>query len=235
LGLLVACAVVGTLVLGRRWYLAGLMTACVGLAAWSVRGGSMLYVLLRADSTGANGRVFLQLLGELIVFFFVIGAMWNFLWVRHFRAGLAAAPRADEQNRSPGAAILAQIGLMAVLLLILAATARKKQILAAVFIAGWAATGIAEAYFADRKAARWYWVGPLAVGAIGYLANYFSAGSSALSLEVGQMSGTFAPLSRVLPLDYASLGCAGAILGYWMASTEQGEAKGTGELSAEKA
>jgi len=31
----------------------------------------------------------------------------------------------------------------------------------------------------------------------------------------GQGGGLLAPLARPLPLDYASLGTAGAILGYW--------------------
>lgn len=216
LALLVACTFVGTLLLGRRWYLAGLMCATAGLAVWSIRGGTMEYVLFRADATGSRQGIFLRLLGELIVFFGVIAAMWSFLWSRRQLNPLDES-EADEQGRSVGAALLAQAGLMGAFLLILVVTARKKQVLSAMFFASWAATGIAHLYFANRKASRWYWVGPFIVGLVGYLANYFSPGGA---IEIGQVTGTFAPLGRVLPLDYASIGCAAAILGYWMAEPE---------------
>ena len=56
------------------------MCATAGLTVWAVRGGTMSYVLFNANNSGANARVFLQLLGELILLFGVIGTIWNVIW-----------------------------------------------------------------------------------------------------------------------------------------------------------
>lgn len=219
--LLVICTVLGTLVLGRRWFLAGLMTAAAGLANWSVRGGPADYVFFRADTFGQGRFVFVQMIVELILFFAVIGGLWNLLWARHQRL-LPALPQADEKDkegRSTVPAILAQAALMAVFLLILTATSQKKQVLASVFLSGLAATAIAEAWFADARAARWYWAAPLLVGVLGYVMGFFQPAG----IEIGSIDpdrNLLAPLARVLPLDYASLGCAGVLLGYWMSSPQ---------------
>src|ERR1700677_3822115 len=61
LALLAVCTAVGTLVLSRRFFLGGLMTATAGLAIWAIRGGTMTYVLFAAEDSGADHRVFLQL------------------------------------------------------------------------------------------------------------------------------------------------------------------------------
>jgi hypothetical protein len=219
--LLVACTGLGTLVLRRRWFLAGLMTAVAGLANWSVRGGPAEYVFFRADTFGQGKWVFIQMLGELTILFAVIGGLWNWLWARQQHL-LLAMPEEKEKGTERGSvltAILAQAAIMAVLLLLLSATSQKKQVLTSVFIAGLVATAIAESWFADVRAARWYWAAPLVVGVLGYAAGYFMPAG----IEFGSVDperNIFAPLTRVLPLDYASLGCAGVLLGYWAASPE---------------
>ena len=63
---------------------------------------------------------------------------------------------------------------------------------------------------------RWYWIAPLLVG----VAGYFLAWHQAAGMEIGHLSGTFAPLSRALPLDLAGMGCAGALAGHWFNSSE---------------
>ncbi|HWE03329.1 MAG TPA: hypothetical protein VG326_13045 [Tepidisphaeraceae bacterium] len=213
--LLAVCATVGTVALHRRWSMAGLMTATAGLAVWSVRGGTMTYVLFRADDSGAGARVFFELLGELIVFFGAIGAIWNLIWKRHEEPRLGEDP--TEPGRSALLAIVAQAVLMAIFVLILVVTPQKKQVMAGVFLAGLFSTAVAEQFFADRTAGRWYWIGPLAAGAFGYIVNSFSVAG----METGDLNGSFAPLARVLPLDYASLGCAGALLGYWWMTPDE--------------
>src|SRR5580704_9521249 len=50
--LLAGCAALGTLVLGRRYFLGGLMTATAGLTVWAVRGGTMTYILFSAENSG---------------------------------------------------------------------------------------------------------------------------------------------------------------------------------------
>jgi hypothetical protein len=217
--LLIICAGLGTLVLSRRYFLAGLMSATAGLTVWAVRGGTMSYVLFNAQNSGANAHVFLQLLGELIVLFAVIGGIWNVLWNRQPHSTLAQQPEKGD-GRSAGAALVAQAALMSVFVLILVATPQKKQVLAGVFVAGLASTALAETFFADRTAGRWYWIGPLVAGALGYIANFISPAG----LETGDMTGMFGALARALPLDYASLGCAGALMGYWWMMPEEDEA-----------
>ncbi len=108
---------------------------------------------------------------------------------------------------------------MTVFLLIFIATPQKKQVLAGVFVSALLSASIAENFFADRGAGRWYWAGPLIAGALGYILNSFSPAG----LETGDPQGYFAPLARVLPLDYASMGCAGTLLGYWWMSPGEDE------------
>jgi hypothetical protein len=263
--LLIFCTAVGTMILGRRWYLAGLMTATAGLAMWSVRGGTMTAVLFNADNSGAGGRVFLSLFGELVVFFGVIGGLWNLVWVnysqlfsepRDSKTSRVSAPRPLEriaaiymfggigsvvwqQNRqkilktatehdarSSVLALLVQIVIMAILLLLLAVTPLKKQALTSVFLAGMVATAVAEYFFADRCTGRWYWLAPLIVGSFGYIAAFINP----TGIETAELQGIFAPLARLLPLDYASMGCAGVLFGYWWMEPEEEErAAGDGE------
>jgi hypothetical protein len=218
--LLVVCTLLGTLLLGRRWYLAGLMTAVTGLANWSVRGGPANYVFFRAHTFGRGGWVFAEMIVELVLFFAVIGGLWNLLWTRQRQLpALSQTEDGSKSGRSTLPAILAQTALMAVFVLILAATNQKKQALASAFVAGLAATAIAEAWFADARAGRWYWVAPLLVGLLGYAMGYFQPSG----IEIGTLDADrnfLAPLAHVLPLDYASLGCAGVLLGYWSASPD---------------
>lgn len=231
--LLILCTILSTFVLRRRYFPAGLMVATAGLTTWAVRGGTSTYVLFNADNSGAGPRVFLQLLGELIVLFAVIGGLWNVVWMSHAttrRASqppdiigdeaavrAAAARAAKEESRSTGPALIVQAAVMTVVIWILVATPQKKQVLVAVFIAGAVSTALAESVFADRSASRWYWIGPLASGAFGYIASYFSPAG----MEFGNLSGIFGAMAHVLPLDYASVGCAGALLGYWWMMPEE--------------
>ncbi|HET6246888.1 MAG TPA: hypothetical protein VFE47_04240 [Tepidisphaeraceae bacterium] len=248
--LLIVCTLGGTVIAGRRWFLAGLMAATAGLSTWSVRGGTMIPVLFNAQDSGANHAVFLKMIGELVVFFGVIGGLWNLIWKagnpleagslnatskgssRAVRVGnaakvlsifsplghalqdqarLAASQPPSEEGKSTGAALLAQIAIMLILTVFFVATPLKKQVLTSVFVAGVISTAIAEYFFADRKAGRWYWIAPLVVGVIGYAAGYINPAG----LGVGAIQGAFGPLTRVLPLDYASMGCAGVLFGYW--------------------
>jgi hypothetical protein len=208
--LLTVCTMLGTVILGRRWFMSGLMAASAGLMMWSIGGGRTTYLLLDADNTGTGAKVFLLLLVELIVFYALIGGLWMMTWSRRPPTEIPL-PKEKTEGRSTGAAIVAQIALMAVIMLVLSATMQKKQVMASVFIAGVAATAIAEHFFADRTAGKWYWLAPLVVGAIGYIANYFSPSG----LITGDLTGGFGPLGRALPLDYASVGCAGVLFGYW--------------------
>ena len=208
--LLAACTAIGTLIVRQRFFLGGLLAGAAGFGVWAVRGGTMTYVLDYASSTGTNNRVFLQLLAEHIVLGGAVAGIWLALWNRRPPFMQKPQPQGDK-GRSTGAALVAQAALMVILVLILLATPQKKQVLAGVFLAGLVSTAVAEQFFADRSAARWYWVAPLAAGILGYVAAFISPDG----LESGDLKGNFAALARALPLDYASLGMAGVLVGYW--------------------
>jgi hypothetical protein len=221
--LFVGCAVLGQFIGGRWWAYAGPFAAAVGLSAWSARGGPSRYVYFHADSVGAGKTVFLQLMLEQLLLFVPVAAVWYLIATRTQRliARAVGSPSPIEPGSRPETsgklqAVATQTIIMALGVLLLCQSDIKRCALAAVFFAALAGTGIAEYWFKDEKAVPWYWVGPLAVGAIGYLMNYFTGSPD--GMQTGFLTGAFASLARPVPLDYASAGMAGAIVGAWIAS-----------------
>lgn len=213
--LFAASVVIGTLIGGRAWFFTGLFAATVGLSALSVRGGPMRFVLFDAASSANTRGVFLQLLLEQCLLFVPIGLAWTHFWRRYepqwsVPANEDAGSSAD--GSPPALAVAAQAGLMGLFVWILAATDAKKQVLIGVFVGGAAGTALADYLVPHRKALAWYWVGPFLVGAVGYVLAYYNAGT----WTTGNPAGMFANLARPLPLDYASAGSAGALLGWWL-------------------
>ena len=197
---------------------AGLFSACIGLAALSIRGGPMRYVFQSA----AGPSVFIAMLAELVMLYGFLGLAWFVLWLLHRGGRLESDALRDgleDQEHTLGeraTAAAAHVGTMVVLMLFLAQVDDKKQVLAAVFVSSLLATLLAYS-FAPVRPSVWFWVGPLAVGAIGYLAGYMNWGRGGPSFwKAGLAGGFLAPLARPLPLDYASMGPAGGILGYWL-------------------
>jgi hypothetical protein len=94
-------------------------------------------------------------------------------------------------------------------------TEDKKQVLAAVGLGAFAGAFFPYWQPGVRPAA-WYWAGPLVVGLAGYLWAFIASPAGSVIGRAGIDGGFLAALARPLPLDYASLGTAGAILGYWM-------------------
>ena len=212
---LLACSIVlGSLIAGRSWFFAGLFAAVIGLTALSVRGGPSRYVLFDAAAHGAARSVFIRLLVEQVLLFLAIAIVWSFFWRRYE----AARPVADSDNKKSAGfmstllAVLTQTAILALVVWLLAPTDAKKQVLVGVFIAGFVASSLAEYLFPDPKAAGWYWVGPFLVGAVGYTLAYMNA----VPWTIGTASGALANLAHPLPLDYASAGVAGTLLGYWI-------------------
>jgi len=216
--IMLACAVVfGTLVAGRAWFYAGLFTGCIGQMALSARGGPMRYVLFQAADGGGSQRVFLMLFLEQGLLFLAIGLLWRFFWRRYetMRAAAAAAADAPIAPADTATALLIQAAGMATVVLLAAATDAKTQVLVAVFLGGLAGTTLAEMYArktGNHAVAGWFWLAPFVVGAFGYLVAYFTSTTWA----IGDPGDGLARLARPLPLDYASAGCAGALLGYWV-------------------
>jgi hypothetical protein len=208
------CVCIGTFIAGRSWFFGGLFSATVGLMALSGRGGGMHYVLFHAAAHGALGRVFFQLAVEQALLFLPVALIWTYFW-RSYDAGSSTLKTASDtagMAASSGMAVLVQVAIMAGAMLILTPTDAKKQVLIAVFLGAFAGTSLADYFIPEQKAAGWYWVAPFAVGLVGYLLAHFNNSG----FTTGSPEGTFAALARPLPLDYASTGCAGALLGYWI-------------------
>jgi hypothetical protein len=218
---LLACAVIiGSLISGRAWFFGGLFAAAIGLMALSVRGGPMRYALFHAIARGTGKQVFLTLFFEQCLLFAAMGPLWWFFWSKYEivrRAAGAQEPKTSEKSDgSLGSIVLAlaaQVCITGAVILLLAATDNKKQVLVSTFFGGFVGAFAAEYFFAEPKAVSWYWIGPFAAGAIGYLVTYFTT----QGIATGDPGGSLAALARVYPLDYASAGIAGTMLGFWMA------------------
>jgi hypothetical protein len=198
----------GMLFTGRIHHEGGLFCAAIGLSVLSARGGPMRYVLFEANGRG----VYLLLALEIILLGVILLAAW--LALRRFRAepplpAETVGADAPQKYISTIMHILVMIALMT----LLAQSDRKAQALASVAISSVLASLLAN-WFAPASPGIWFWASPLFVGLLGYVAGFFSPAG----LEIGRTSGYFAALARPLPLDYASLGTAGAILGYWISS-----------------
>ena len=210
---LIAAVLLSSVVVALVHFDAGLFCAAIGLLALSARGGPMRYVLMYSSGPG----VFLALCVELLLLFAFLGMGWVALWAMRGRGLVVDDVTRDglhEEDEKPGhhaLATLTQAVTMAIVVLLLAQTDEKAQVIAAVAAASLLGTLAAHSLF-PVSPSPWYWVGPLLVGLFGYGAAY--AGADA-TWTIGNVAGTFAPLGRPLPLDYAGAGTAGALLGYW--------------------
>ena len=211
------CLILGSLIAGWSWFFAGLFAASVGLVALSARGGPMRYVLFHAAESGTSNKVYLLLALEQCLLFVPVVASWMFLHRRYERALPQPEEPSAGEGKEPSASslpmsLLAQVIVMGFVVLLFVPTDAKKQVLIGVFIGGFVGSALAEYLFPTRRAGAFFWAGPLVVGLIGYLLAQMSATDYAL----GVPQGGFAALARPLPLDYASAGVAGALLGYWI-------------------
>jgi hypothetical protein len=210
---LIAGAALAASFASRVHFEGGLFCACVGLAVVSIRLGSTNFALFAASGRG----VYFSFAAELLLLFAMVGIAWFILrlWMR--LGWLAAEPQLAHDEPEPTTeqkllACAAQAVLMVLLMMIFSQSDVKAQALASVGISCYLAA-LGACYFIPVRPSLWFLVGPLAVGLFGYVGQYFTASD----WMIGDPSGFFAPLSRPMPIDYASLGCAGALMGYWTA------------------
>ncbi|MGA3066301.1 MAG: hypothetical protein ABSF29_05580 [Tepidisphaeraceae bacterium] len=213
--LMLICTLVGTLIAGCVRFEAGFFAACVGLMVISLRSGTMQSVLFEA---GGSQSVFGILAGEMVILAAILGIVWTIL-IKIGRVSMTPEiPQPNPPQDSPPEGAVAGISALvtqaiatALILMFLCQSQAKLQTLCSVFVASTVGTMIAYGIFPARPSA-WFWGGTLLVGLIGYL---LAAAGQDTQLVIGYPQGLFAPLARPLPLDYASLGTAGAIVGYW--------------------
>ncbi len=211
--LIVASTAIGSLIAGSVRFDAGLFAAALGMTVLTLRGGPSRYVVQTFDTPAG----YLILAVETILIFAFIGLAWYGLWVLHRRGQLLGDVSRDgiaDAQTTLGDKMFAaatQAVVTGIVVTLLARTDEKKQVLAAVGIAS--LVGAMAAYaLAPVQRSIWYWGGVMAVAVFGYATA--SIGGTDGPWHDGP-SGTLAGLARPLPLDYASVGTAGAILGYW--------------------
>jgi hypothetical protein len=139
------------------------------------------------------------------------------MWGRAGGVGIGEVPGMDDPSAQPP--LSTRIGALAthflattLILSLLCQSDAKNQAFASVGFASLCGTLLAYPSFPCRPSF-WFWISPLAVGVLGYA---LAAAGQDGSLATASPQGFFAGLSRPLPLDYASVGPAGAIIGYWM-------------------
>lgn len=215
--LIVAAVALGTLLAGFVRPDAGLFAAAVGLMALSLRGRTMDAVL----HYGTGRAVFLWLAVELVLLYAFLAAAWWALFSLQrqgrlhgdaVRDGLADA---ELPEHAGWIALLTQAVIMGAVVIVIAQAEDKKQVIAAVAIGAWAGAFFPYWQHGARPSA-WYWTGPLVVGVAGYLLAYVNPPEGWGIGRPGYRAGFLAALVRPLPLDYAGVGTAAALMGYWM-------------------
>jgi hypothetical protein len=187
--------------------------AC-GVISW--RGGTMQATLFAASGTS----VCISLALETAILFTALVAAWQLL--RKLRGSPPVDPATkivaelDEEEEEEGLdekllAVFTQAAAMMALMILLCRSDAKIQSLASVGISSAVAAAIAV-QLVNVRSSFWLWIGPLVVALFGYLFAAFHAEG----WQTGVLHGPLAALARPLPLDYVSMGPAGAILGFWM-------------------
>jgi hypothetical protein len=207
---LLAGALLASLVAGKVHFESGLFCAAIGLAALSVRGGPARYAFMY-DPTGG---VYVRLIIETVLLLGCISLGWYALLALRDRGLLKGEPlREDDPDALPAQglmALAAQVVVMVLLMALLAQTDQKAQVIWAIAIASTVAAIAAHSLFPARPSI-WFWSAPFIVAIIGYVLALVGGAP-----KVGGMPGGAIPaLARPLPLDYAAIGTAGSLLGYW--------------------
>jgi hypothetical protein len=104
------------------------------------------------------------------------------------------------------------------------------QVIAAAFIGSFAGSAAAHSIFATGPRS-WYWLPPLVLGAVSYA---LAGMSPPAGIDIADPRGPFIGLVRPLPLDYASAGVAGAVMGHWMSRRWQKEREATANTAREQ-
>jgi hypothetical protein len=184
--------------------------AALACAAISWRGGTMQTTLFAASGP----RVFFSLALESIILFAALIGAWQLL--QKLRVKPLAQPVSEDDDSEEGLddkllAVFTQASAMMAIMILLCRSDTKDQCLASVGVSAAAAAAIATQLVTVRSSF-WLWIAPLAVALFGYIFASFHADG----WQVGLLHGPLAALARPLPLDYVSMGPAGAIFGYWL-------------------
>jgi hypothetical protein len=208
--LMLASVLLATALLGKLRYEAGLFAGCIGLSALANRGGAVSSMM---RSIG-EPRLYLTMLLESIMLLGLVGLSWQMLAVlahRHRRHAISATSKKFSTAWSQR--LLAtglQASITGVLMMLIVQSDSRKQVLAAVVIASLLGSLIAHQSLPTRPSAI-FWTGPFIVAIAGYAWAMRAPGQWQIGIPANH-------LAAASPLDYASLGTAGAIFGYWIST-----------------
>jgi hypothetical protein len=193
--------------------------ACAALSwvPFAYNGGPMFYVVT-ADGTN---KVFLSLLIETLILFAMLLAMWGvsrLVLPAENKPLVVDKTKLDDPEDDPTreepldqkllAGLCCAI-LFAFIMLVVCRTDARQQAMFSTLVAGFGGSWLAHRFIAARPSI-YFVLGALVVPIAGYATAYFTA----TELAIGDPKHYFAALTRALPLDYASMGVAGAIWGY---------------------
>lgn len=210
---IVGGAAVCAVVAGRVRPEAPIFCAAVALLALRIHGGPTRLALM----LGGGRPALLTMAVELAIYFATMVAV---LLILRRLVSVGALP--DDADRD-GAILPVEsmdqrllctatvVIVMAVIVTLLCQSDRPGQTACAVFLGSWLASWSAFRFIAVAPGV-WYWAAPFVVGIAGYL---YTAMYGSATAPIGQPGGLLAALARPVPLDYASLGVAGALIAYW--------------------
>jgi len=208
--------VVAEIIARRFWLFAGPLAALVGLSAWSFRGGRSYFSFLSGTPASPATGAFFLLAGECLFYGLMLAALWLFVFrVFHVPDGPKERPFTLIPDMDAILVILTQAAFTAIGVIVLVPSVDKHQAVLGLAAASAIASGLTR-YFHDSKTPNhWIWLAPVLVGVAGYLINGFGSNAE-LAAETGRLRGVFAALARPLPLDYATAGVVGALIGLAM-------------------
>lgn len=209
---IVAGAAVCTLAVGRIRPDAGIFCAALALLAFRFHTGPTRLALMNGGKTALfNLATELAVIGLTMVGAFLVLRLLVRSRVLPDDGDRDGAALPDEKLDQKLLCTATTAVVMAVIMMLLCQSDDPGQTLWSVFIASWLGTWCSFR-FAPVAPSVWYWAAPLALGVVGYA--WIGATGSATA-SIGVPGGFLSALARAAPLDYASVGVAGALIGYW--------------------
>jgi hypothetical protein len=203
-------SVLASLIVGRVRFEAGLFCCLIGLITLPAHGGDIRDALL----THGPG-VYVSLAIESLLL--GIGIIATCLILDRMRTSPLLAPPAVSSDADPDTtsdritAVIVQALVTLALLTLICQSPQKGQTLATAALASMLAAMLVHQIYVVRGSV-WYIAGTMLASVIAYL---YTGLFSPAGAEIGVTTGMTAGAARPLPLHYATLGCAGAIFGYW--------------------
>lgn len=199
-----------SMVTGRIRFEAGLFCCLIGLISLSVHGGDMRQALLD------NGpAIYFRFAIESVILGTSMVVSYQ-LMEKRLLAGMrlrSAVPEEQDPDTLSDriTTVIVQALVVIVLLTILCPSPQKGQALGMAGLSGMLASMFVHHVYKVRSSF-WYLCGTMLAGVLAYLyTGLFSPAGAVIGVTTGWVAGA----ARPLPIDYASLGVAGTIFGYW--------------------